>query len=89
MLWLGVEMRNSNQEKTMPLIATEITRVTVRWDDQDPHNEGWYCESFAGQELIDDSQKIWFGVDTDNFGITSLAELRKALQEVFPNAEIG
>lgn len=73
--------------------ANEITKVTYRWDSQDPKNEGWYCESWATEEdgtpvMIDESQKIWFGVDTDDFDAADAESLEAALQEKFPNAEI-
>ncbi len=66
----------------------DITRVTYRWDDQPGVEPGWYCQSFADDELRDDSQKVWFPVSVDDYGADEAAELVAALQEAFPNAEI-
>jgi hypothetical protein len=82
---MGVVTRNPNLERVM---NNEITHVTVRWDDQAGVEPGWYCESFVGRELIDDSQKIWFPVQVDNYSRDEFSGLKQALQEEFPNAEI-
>jgi hypothetical protein len=68
--------------------TTTITRVTVRWDEQPGTEAGWYCESFAGSQFQDDSQKIWFPVAVDSFGADQAGGLREALVEAFPDAEI-
>jgi hypothetical protein len=67
---------------------TDITRVTYRWDDQPGVEAGWYCQSFAGNEFRDDSQKVWFPVSVDDFGRDEADELVAALSEAFPAAEI-
>ena len=66
-----------------------ITRVTVRWDDQAGVEPGWYCESWSGRDMIDDSQKIWFPVVVDSFDHDEAEELEAALTEAFPGAEIA
>lgn len=68
--------------------TTEITRVTVRWDEQEGCEPGWYCQSWAGKEYRDDSQKIWWPIDTDEYAETDAEDLADALQDAFPNAEI-
>lgn len=68
--------------------AAEITRVTYRWDDQPGVEPGWYCESWDGDRMVDDSQKVWFPVTVDDFGRDQAGELADALREAFPGAEI-
>ena len=68
--------------------ANDITRVECRWDDQDCNNEGWYCETWCEDEFCDDSQKIWFPVQVDEFDGADGKQLREALAEAFRNAEI-
>jgi hypothetical protein len=67
---------------------TEITRVTYRWDDQPGVEAGWYAESWAGDERIDDSQKVWFPVSVDDYDRAEADELEAALREAYPAAEI-
>lgn len=66
----------------------EITKVTVRWDDQAGVEPGWYCESWEGDKMIDDSQKVWFPVQVDSFGQDERSDLIVALKEAFPAAKI-
>lgn len=68
--------------------ATEIHRVTYRWDDQSGAEPGWYCQTFSGGELVDDSQKIWFPVGVDQFAEDELDDLVAALRGHFPIAEV-
>jgi hypothetical protein len=68
--------------------TTEITKVTCRWDDQPGVQPGWYCETWIGDTLVDDSQKVWFPVNVDDYGRDETAELKSALREGFPEAEI-
>lgn len=65
-----------------------ITAVTVRWDDQAGVEPGWYAESYAGELVAGDSQKIWFPVRVDDFGEDEADDLAEALREAFPQAEI-
>jgi hypothetical protein len=65
-----------------------ITLVTCRWDDQPGVEAGWYCESWDGCEFIDDSQKIRFPVQVDDYAETDVRDLREALAAAFPAAEI-
>lgn len=67
---------------------TDVTRVTYRWDDQPGVEAGWYCQSFVGDELLGDSQKLWWFPDVEDFGEDEGEALAEALQEAFPNAEI-
>lgn len=68
--------------------TTEITRVTIRWDDQPGVEAGWYCQSFEGDSFRDDSQKVWFPVTVDDYGRDEASDLEAALREAFPHAEI-
>lgn len=68
--------------------AAEITRVTYRWDDQPGVEPGWYCESWDGDTMIDDSQKVWFPVPVDDFSADDRAGLVAALREAFPAAKV-
>lgn len=68
--------------------TTTVTRVTYRWDDQPGVEAGWYAESWAGREMLDDSQKVWFPVAVDGYDRDEAAELAEALAEAFPGAEI-
>jgi hypothetical protein len=70
------------------MTTTQITRVTCRWDDQPGVEPGWYCESWAGRDMMDDSQKVWFPVAVDDYGDDQADELRAALAAAFPGAEI-
>ena len=65
-----------------------VTRVICRWDDQAGVKPGWYCETIDVAGARDDSQKVWFPVDVDEFGIDDVAELVDALQGAFPGAKI-
>jgi hypothetical protein len=70
------------------MAATEITKVTFRWDDQAGVEPGWYCESWDGDKMVDDSQKVWFPVPVDDFRHGQADELAAALRDAFPGAEI-
>lgn len=70
------------------MTATNIIRVTYRWDDQPGTEAGWYCESYDADGRADDSQKAWFPVAVDAFGRDEEAELVESLREAFPGAEI-
>lgn len=70
------------------MATTTITRVTCRWDDQPGVNPGWYCESHDADGRVDDSQKVWFPVSVDDYGHDEADDLRAALAEAFPAAEI-
>ena len=69
-------------------MTATIDRVTYRWDDQAGDESGWYAQTWAGSEFIDDSQKIWFPVAVDQFDRDSADDLEAALREAFPAAEI-
>jgi hypothetical protein len=82
-------MNANNTKTTKKDNQADVTRVTYRWDDQPGVDAGWYCQSFdEGNELMDDSQKVWFPVNVDNYGEDEEDELVEALQEAFPHAEI-
>jgi hypothetical protein len=66
----------------------DITRVTYRWDDQPGVEPGWYCQSFAGDDFRDDSQKVWFSVTVDEYARGDEHSLIAALEEAFPAARI-
>lgn len=65
-----------------------IIKVIAHWDDQDPQNEGWYAMSYDADGERDDSMKIYFPVNVDDFGPDEADELHDALAEAFPGAEI-
>lgn len=67
---------------------TSIVRVTCRWDDQPGAVPGWYCQSYDADGFVDDSQKVWWPVDVDDYSHDQRSELVTALQEAFPNATI-
>lgn len=67
------------------------TVATLRywWDTQDPNSKGWYVEAKDSDgEFLDDSMKIWFPVDVDDFDENSEAALIEALMAEFPNAVV-
>lgn len=64
------------------------TRIRFWWDENDPNNPGWYAVVSEGNHVIDDSQKVWFPVDVDDYGQDEGEELAVALQAAFPDAEI-
>lgn len=68
--------------------TTEITKITIRWDDQAGVTPGWHCESWLDDEMITDSQKIWFGVEVDEYRRDQLTALKNDLHGAYPNAEI-
>jgi len=68
---------------------TEIARVTCRWDDRPGVVPGWYCETYdAADQMVDDSQKVWFPVAVDDYRADEYADLRADLRAAFPGAEI-
>lgn len=69
-------------------MTADITRVTYRWDAPHGVEPGWYAESWADTEMIDDSQKVWFPVPVDDYGRDEADDLEAALREAFPGAEI-
>lgn len=66
-----------------------MKRINVWWCTNDPSNPGWYGEvrNEEGQ-VIDDTMKIWFPVDVDQFGRQESQKLTDALCEAFPDHEI-
>lgn len=65
------------------------TRVTYRWDNRPGVEPGWYCQSYTGNHTFcDDSQKVWFPVNVEDFSADDRAELDAALRAAFPNAEV-
>jgi hypothetical protein len=70
------------------MTETEITRVTYRWTDQTGVTPGWYCETWSGSQMVDESQKVWFPVDVEDFLKEEEAQLVESLREAFPEAEI-
>ncbi len=58
--------------------------VSYRWTCGD-----WYCEvSSNSGRYLNDSQKIDFPFNTEDFGRDESAELKAALREAFPSAEV-
>lgn len=74
----------------MSLGKAQATSVTYRWDDQIGADPGWYCESHdSAGLLLDDSQKIWWPVDVDDYGRDEEIALAEALAGAFPSATIA
>ncbi len=65
-----------------------ITKVRYRWDSQAGAESGWYCESYSGNDRIDDSQYVWFPVKVDDYTHDQADALEAALAESFPDADI-
>lgn len=63
-------------------------KLVGHWDDNDPTNAGWYIEVIddATGDVVDDSMKVWFGVDVDSFGRHDADALRRALECEYPGA---
>lgn len=57
------------------------------WDDRD-ENEGWYVEAEKDGEYVDDSMKIWFLVNVDEFAKHQGDALEKALKSAYPGAAV-
>ena len=70
-------------------MSKKIAKVEYWWDDQDSSNAGWYARTRDenGDER-DDSMKVWFPVEVDEYDEDQGDELAEALQEAFPDAEI-
>lgn len=75
-------------ESATRTILADVTLVTCRWDDQPGVEPGWYCESWRGESMIMDSQKIWFPVSVDAYTHDEDGELRLALAEAFAGAVV-
>lgn len=57
------------------------------WDTADPRNPGWFVEyvgSGSGEHVVEDSMKVWFPVDVDQFGKHQEEDLLYALRSAFP-----
>jgi hypothetical protein len=72
----------------------DVTTLLYHWDDQPGVTPGWYVEALAWDEeesvdrFVDDSMKVWFPVDTDDYDESQEESLVSALREEFPGAEI-
>lgn len=68
---------------------SKIVKIEYYWDTSDPCNEGWYAmgRDETG-EIVDDSMKVWFGVDVDDYDKDQGDELGQALREAYPDAEV-
>lgn len=64
------------------------TQIQYWWDDQDPQNAGWYAREMQDGEFRDDSMKVWFPVEVDEYDQDQSEDLAAALAEAFPDAEI-
>lgn len=59
------------------------------WDDRPEVEAGWYVErSDAEGNCVEDSEKVYFRVDTNLFRKSQEPELRKALLAEYPEEEI-
>lgn len=70
-----------------------VERIEAHWDRQDPRNSGWYACAYTRDEegelyASTDSMKVWWPVDLDGYDRGATDEVRAALAEAFPGAEI-
>lgn len=64
--------------------------LSYYWDEQFGVKPGWYVELRDAEGTVeDDSMKVWFPVDVDEFTEDQETELVAALREAFPDAEIS
>ena len=65
-----------------------MTQIRVRWDDQSGVMPGWFAEIIFDDRVVSDSEKVWFPVDLDDFGIGETEGLLDAIALAYPEAEI-
>jgi hypothetical protein len=74
---------------TNELNGKTVAALRYWWDDQDPGNKGWYVEAKDSEgEFLDDSMKVWFPVDVEDFSEDEETKMVEALKAEFPNAAI-
>lgn len=62
----------------------QVAKIRCRWDDSCGVEPGWYCETFnIHGTMLDDSQKIWFPINVDEFNKSQKTELKNALYDAF------
>lgn len=67
----------------------EFPQVRAYWDTQNGVKPGWYAEVVDERDnVVNDSQKVAFPVEVDDFSRTDGAALAEALGEAFPEHEI-
>lgn len=66
-------------------------KIILSWDSRVRGQAGWFAEIQTKDEngwvYSDDSMKIWFPVDLDEFTESQKDEVLAALAEEFPGAE--
>lgn len=68
---------------------SKIAEIEYWWDTQDASNAGWYARAFdAAGDIIDDSSKVWWRVDMDEYAEDDLESLGEALRDAYPEAEV-
>jgi hypothetical protein len=66
----------------------KVVRVDCHWDT-DGDTEGWYCQALrADGTCVEDSMKMWFPVDVDDFNEHQGDKLARALKRAYRGAEI-
>lgn len=67
----------------------DIAKISYHWDMQGD-TSGWYvtARDSSGQ-IVDDSEKVWFPVEVDEFTAEQSEELTAALAAAFPGVEIS
>lgn len=66
-----------------------MNRINVWWCTNDPNNTGWYGEVRNEQgDVIDDTMKVWFLVDVDQYGRQEGYALQEALEQAYPGYQI-
>lgn len=73
------------------MIAT-VACVRAHWDTADPARPGWHAATYERRrgDLVEstDSEKVAFAVDLDGYAEDQRDEVRAALGDAFPDAEI-
>ena len=68
---------------------SEFPQVKAHWDAQEGAAEGWYVQVVdENGNVVDDSEKIGFEVDADEFTRSEEKALAEALGAAFPEHEI-
>lgn len=62
--------------------------LRVCWDDQPGVDPGWYVEVRKNGKYFDDSMKVWFGIDVDDYKRSQKEDLAVALLEKYPGAKV-
>ena len=74
---------------TSELNGKTVATLRYYWDDQPGATAGWYVEAKDSDgEFLDDSMKVWFPVDVDDFSRDEESDLVAALKAEFPDTTV-